>query len=81
MTTPTEVLEAGAGRSQVERDLIRLIGTDISHSIRNLGFPVGMGVGIGPELSERAAAWILDRLTEKALTELLAARQASRRGG
>lgn len=72
----SDVLDVYADRSRVERDLIRLIGDDINSSIRNLGFPVGMGVGIGPTLAERAASRILNNLTEKALRELLATRQS-----
>ena len=72
----SDVLDVYADRSRVERDLIRLIGDDINRSIRNLGFPVGMGVGIGPALAERAASRILNNLTEKALREMLAARQS-----
>ncbi len=80
MTAP-EVLDGG--RAPVEQGLIYLIGQDIDRAIANLGYPVGMGIGVGPELAERAASRILDKLTEKALRDLLDARQAARqsRGG
>ena len=77
--SPAEVL--GTDRSPVEQGLIYLIGRDIDRAIANLGYPVGMGIGVGPELAERAASRILDKLTDKALRDLLAARQASIRGG
>ncbi|RIJ65141.1 hypothetical protein D1604_12540 [Brevundimonas sp. LPMIX5] len=77
--SPAEVLEAD--RSPVEQGLIYLIGRDIDRSIANLGYPVGMGIGVGPELAERAASRILDKLTDKALRDLLEVRQVSIRGG
>ncbi|WP_286948992.1 MULTISPECIES: hypothetical protein [Brevundimonas] len=77
--SPAEVL--GGDRSPVEQGLIYLIGRDIDRAIANLGYPVGMGIGVGPELAERAASRILDKLTDKALRDLLEVRQASIRGG
>ena len=75
---------AGGGhtdRAPVERGLIQLIGKDLDRSIANVGYPVGMGIGVGSELAERAAAKILDRLTDKALCDLLAVRIAKATAG
>lgn len=68
--------ESAGQRSPVEMGLALLIGQDINRAIENLGYPVGCGMGVHPDIAEGAGYRILDRLTEKALIDLLAARQA-----
>ena len=57
-------------REKVTEAVVYLLAQDLDRTIANLAYPVGMGVGIGPEKSEKAARNIMARISDATLDVL-----------